>query len=1361
MAVRVTDGALGFTATIDDADIDRVAARIEARIANLGKRVRKEGDELENWAKKLATLAASYASFTEAKELISNIIRVRGEFQQLEIAFTTMLKSKEEADKLMAQAVKLAATTPFGLQDVATGAKQLLAYGTAAKDVVPTLTMLGNVASGVSAPLNDIVYLYGTLQTQGRAYSKDIQQFTGRGIPIIKELAAQFKVTEGEVMGLVEAGKVGFPEVQKAFESMTSSSGMFYNLMKEQSKSLTGQLSNLEDTFDSMLNAIGKSNEGLLNSGIAGLNTLVENYQKVLDTISLLIVVYGSYRAALVLEAALAQISAARAVGMTTAELLHLGAITAKTAAMKVMNAVMAASPVAAYTALISVLTVAIYSLSQTTTAAAASQRALGELAASYQGKLAEEKLALDELVKVAKSKKSTDEDRAAAIKKLNELNPEFLKGLNAQNIATKEGTEAIKDYLKWLNNKLQGEAAYAVKSDAVKRIAERNAKALVDPTDKGLDLTTRLGYSLKNFFKGRAMLSARDEATDIVKQLNQQDQAIIDAVDKQYAEQLKTRVTGGAKKEDVQLSTSKNRAYYEKIVKENQDALNALDKGLANFEQLAAPLKAKIRAAQQELLAFDVNDKQNNELEKWGDKKLEILNRIADEQSALAARSKTQNQQEIDDAKNKYTALRNELEKYNRKAPKSQKLGAGTFGRIDAMEQSEIGNISDRQQTEAIKTSLEKQKALYVDFEEYKLRLGSDKAKERYGKELDTTKTYLQKLQVSYAAAYAQALLTGFTGPLQERLTYLSKESQSEQKIVNQKYDDLIKSLVDYEQLRASMTKSYEENSAILLSKGETKKAVILKKIHDDAINRLDDDHVQTLEAYKSLFQGIDQLSDQAARQVISDAKNMLSGLISTGKISKDLAKQITTQLNTVTASIRNRLPQKLNDVANNLSNIGQLVGDIDNGFGTWLHSIGNVIGEIGQVKEQLNNIKDLRSNDLLGTISGGFGLFGGLLSITKSIANIFSTSGKAQAEQIKYSTELQTKQNEAMLRSLDRQLSLVSQIYGTEKLLKYESALSSIGTAASSVSNQLSGMFKLTGDKKFDDIIRKLNNGEEIKNKLDSQYETYQDLLKSGRLQKIDTSSIDELQKLLDDGTKLDEKTTALAQSLIDLKQKAVDAANAIKETLTGTSFESFADSIVDMFAQGKDAAADFGKNFEDIMKKAILNSFKTKALAGELQKFYDQFANFSESGSQLTKEEIAILKKQYDAIISEGQKKFDELEKVTGVKFTGTDSSSTIKGQITGVTEDTGSKIVGAFNGMRLTQLESNVLLRSQLASMARMEKIAIDNLSLAVRIEANTKRGADAGENALPFLKNISDNTKDTAAIQLRFAGKYGF
>src|SRR5690606_13372571 len=110
------------------------------------------------------------------------------------ISFTTMLQSKTKADALMGELVQFAGTTPFDLKGTAQAAKQLLAYGTAASDVTTELRMLGDVASGVSQPIGDLVYLYGTLKTQGRAYAVDIRQFAGRGIPIYAELAKVLKI---------------------------------------------------------------------------------------------------------------------------------------------------------------------------------------------------------------------------------------------------------------------------------------------------------------------------------------------------------------------------------------------------------------------------------------------------------------------------------------------------------------------------------------------------------------------------------------------------------------------------------------------------------------------------------------------------------------------------------------------------------------------------------------------------------------------------------------------------------------------------------------------------------------------------------------------------------------------------------------------------------------------------------------------------------------------------------------------------------------------------------------------------------------------------------------------------------------
>lgn len=300
------DGALGFKATLDIKDFKVSAEAMERNIRNVSATAISESDKMDDSIKSFAQNGARYiVSYLVGQgmgTLLQSIVQTRGQFQQLEIAFSTMLRSNSQAKKLMDELIVTAAKTPFDLQGIASSAKQMLAYGSTVDNVVDELVMLGNVASGISAPLGDIAYLYGTLRAQGRAYAVDIRQFAGRGIPIYEELAKVLGVTKDEVSGLVTEGKVGFAEVEKAFQNMTSSSGIYYNLMQEQSKSLTGMISNLGDAWDNVLNDFGKSNQDLFAGAIQGATYFVEHMDEVLRIVKAIAVGYGSLKAAIVLN---------------------------------------------------------------------------------------------------------------------------------------------------------------------------------------------------------------------------------------------------------------------------------------------------------------------------------------------------------------------------------------------------------------------------------------------------------------------------------------------------------------------------------------------------------------------------------------------------------------------------------------------------------------------------------------------------------------------------------------------------------------------------------------------------------------------------------------------------------------------------------------------------------------------------------------------------------------------------------------------------------------------------------------------------------------------------------------------------
>lgn len=298
------NGALGFKATLDIDNFSVSAQAMENQIRHVSSTTQAEAADMENTLLQFAQRGASYLTTFLVGQgfagVLQSIATTRGQFQQLEIAFETMLGSGTKAQALMNQMVETAAKTPFDLMGVAGGAKQLMAYGLAADKVNDTLIKLGNIASGLSIPLNDIVYLYGTTMVQGRLYTQDVRQFTGRGIPLVRELADMYGVTAEKINEMVTAGKIGFADVEKVLNKLTGAGGQFYNLMAKQSASLTGMISNLEDAWDSMLNEIGKQNQDLFAGAIGMASTLVENYDEIIRILKAVAIGYGSVKAGIV-----------------------------------------------------------------------------------------------------------------------------------------------------------------------------------------------------------------------------------------------------------------------------------------------------------------------------------------------------------------------------------------------------------------------------------------------------------------------------------------------------------------------------------------------------------------------------------------------------------------------------------------------------------------------------------------------------------------------------------------------------------------------------------------------------------------------------------------------------------------------------------------------------------------------------------------------------------------------------------------------------------------------------------------------------------------------------------------------------
>ena len=332
--------SIKFDTIVETAKVVSGFRDIQNAVHQTAERVEKDGKSIDDVISNIQNSMNIAIGGWSIGKFVNQMMQVRGQFQQTEMAFKTMLQSEEKADALMKQMIHTAAITPFGVEDVTEGAKQLLAFNVAAEDVNKTLIGLGDVAAGMGLNLKDLVMLYGTTIAKGKMDTMDLYQFLNRGIPIADEIAKVMglDVTNAikEVQKQIKAGKVTSDIFIQAMQSMTAEGSKFGGLMEAQSKTITGQISNIKDAIEQMFNELGKSQEGVINTGLGVVSTLVENWETVGKAVMVAVTAYGAYKAVVI---TLAAIEKARIALNTAVRFIELAkAVSNATQAMRVFN---------------------------------------------------------------------------------------------------------------------------------------------------------------------------------------------------------------------------------------------------------------------------------------------------------------------------------------------------------------------------------------------------------------------------------------------------------------------------------------------------------------------------------------------------------------------------------------------------------------------------------------------------------------------------------------------------------------------------------------------------------------------------------------------------------------------------------------------------------------------------------------------------------------------------------------------------------------------------------------------------------------------------------------------------------------
>ena len=247
---------------------------------------------------------ATYVSVIGAANLIRNLIRITGEFEAQHVALRAILQDVAGADRIFYQLQELAVKSPFTFRNLTDYAKQLSAFSVPMNEIYDTTKRLADVSAGLGVDMSRIILAYGQIRSASFLRGQEVRQLTEAGIPVLQELAKQFKEVEGEaitvgkVFDKISARQVPFEMIEKMFKDLTSEGGKFYQMQETLAETVKGKVSNLQDAWEIMLSRVGESNSGFIKGVLDGVTNLIKNYKELAKAIELVAVAYGTYRVA-------------------------------------------------------------------------------------------------------------------------------------------------------------------------------------------------------------------------------------------------------------------------------------------------------------------------------------------------------------------------------------------------------------------------------------------------------------------------------------------------------------------------------------------------------------------------------------------------------------------------------------------------------------------------------------------------------------------------------------------------------------------------------------------------------------------------------------------------------------------------------------------------------------------------------------------------------------------------------------------------------------------------------------------------------------------------------------------------------
>lgn len=298
----------------DDANYAAKLATVNKEMASLkkanadaissGVQLQKVNSGLMESFKNLGKRVLFYAGLGAITGFVKSLMDVRGQYELLERSIGAVLNDFEKGSQIFREQQTLALKSPFTVIDLASTTKMLAAYNFEAEELVDVSKRIADISAALGVPMERLTYNLGQIRAQTVLTARDARDFANAGLSITSELAKMYTeqeqriVSVGDVMDRMSNKMVSFTDVMKVLNRYTDEGGMFYDFQAKQAETLAGQLSNLTDAYDFMLNEIGKENQGMLTGSISLVRSLFENWRSVANILTVVATALGVYKTA-------------------------------------------------------------------------------------------------------------------------------------------------------------------------------------------------------------------------------------------------------------------------------------------------------------------------------------------------------------------------------------------------------------------------------------------------------------------------------------------------------------------------------------------------------------------------------------------------------------------------------------------------------------------------------------------------------------------------------------------------------------------------------------------------------------------------------------------------------------------------------------------------------------------------------------------------------------------------------------------------------------------------------------------------------------------------------------------------------